>query len=506
MPSRRTRAGSTRQGSGVNALADGVPDDFARAAHLWLGDEAETFLQACARPPHLALRANSAKGGAAALLRALRRGEEWPRVPWWPDALLSPPVDAAREAAGVLARVGALYAQDPAALAAVAVLDPQPGERVLDLCAAPGGKSTAIADRMLNRGLLVANDVDARRARELARTLERWGVQKAAALTLTPERLAALAPCFFDRVLVDAPCSGEAMFARHDRAAADWSPAHVAGCAARQRRLLDVARGLAWPGGVLVYATCTFNPSENEEVIAAYLDAHPDDRLDDARTLLPMLAPGRPDLLTGAGPRAAELSRCGRLWPHRAPGAGHFVARIRVSSEPIRTDRAEQRRRDRHATAPKTTPDAELVAVRAAVEAAAPAMLSSDAALTIDGDHAYLVPGGLPPALREAALVPGLRVAERRGRTWRPAHALAMALRLDDARHVVPLDRAAADTLLTGRPVEIGHATADGLALATLDGYPLGWARARGGTLTPLIPKGLLAPSHAALSADPSRA
>ncbi len=88
MPSRRTRAGSTRQGSGVNALADGVPDDFARAAHLWLGDEAEAFLQACARPPHLALRANSAKGGAAALLRALRRGEEWPRVPWWPDALL----------------------------------------------------------------------------------------------------------------------------------------------------------------------------------------------------------------------------------------------------------------------------------------------------------------------------------------------------------------------------------------------------------------------------------
>ena len=129
-------------------------------------------------------------------------------MPWWPEALVPPPGEATRLAAHPLARVGALYAQDPAALAAVAALDPQPGERVLDLCAAPGGKSTAIADRMAGCGLLAGNDVDARRARDLEHTLERWGAAGAAVLALAPERLAALAPGFFDRVLVDAPCSG----------------------------------------------------------------------------------------------------------------------------------------------------------------------------------------------------------------------------------------------------------------------------------------------------------
>src|SRR5919204_2695225 len=171
----RRRVGPGAQAGVVPAL----PPDFVQAARIWLGDEADAFLAACAQPPRLAVRANALKGGVPALLRALGpAAATWPAVPWWPDALLPPPGDAAHLAAHLLARVGALYAQDSAALAAVAALDPQPGERVLDLCAAPGGKSTAIADRMAGRGptgvcntpltpLLVANDLDARRARDL---------------------------------------------------------------------------------------------------------------------------------------------------------------------------------------------------------------------------------------------------------------------------------------------------------------------------------------------------
>jgi 16S rRNA C967 or C1407 C5-methylase (RsmB/RsmF family)/NOL1/NOP2/fmu family ribosome biogenesis protein len=487
-----------RVGPGAQAgVLPALPPDFARAARIWLGDEADAFLAACAQPPRLTVRANALKGGLPALLRALGpAAATWPTLPWWPDALLPAPGDAARLAAHPLARVGALYAQDPAALSAVAALDPQPGERVLDLCAAPGGKSTAIADRMAGRGLLVGNDLDTRRARDLEHTLERWGAG-AAVLALAPERLAALAPGFFDRVLVDAPCSGEAMFARHPHAAAAWSREHVAGCAARQQLLIESARQLVRPGGVLVYATCTFNPVENEEVIARYLAAHAADALEDAARLLGV-SPGRPDLLTPAqaGPRGHELVRMARLWPHRDPGAGHSVALIRVAGDgTAQSPPPDARRLARPAREADRSAEA---AVRALAHAVAPG-LELRGRVVVRGDRAFLVPEALPVDLAEAAQAPGLRLAERRGRTWRPAHAVAMALQPAQARGAVHLDDTAAATFLTGRPVA---GPGEGLMLAAWHRYPLGWARARGGTLTPLLPTALRRPLTSAPTVD----
>lgn len=478
-----------------------LPPDFVRAAQEWLGDEVGAFLAACARPPALAIRANPLKGGLPALLPLLGPdAAAWPRLPWWPEALLPSPDEAAALAAHALARIGALYAQDPAALAAVAALDPQPGERVLDIAAAPGGKSSAIAGRMGGQGLLVANDVEPRRARELAHTLERWGTRNAAVLALAPERLALLAPGFFDRVLVDAPCSGEAMFARRPRAAVDWSSGHVAGCAARQRPLLDTARRLARPGGLLVYATCTFNPTENEGIIAAYLAAHPADTLDDLAARLPGAAPGQPDLLTesAVGPRAAELVRCARLWPQRGPGAGHFVAAIRVSADepdehrPMRAPRSPAARLPAGATrrparSADIRDDGDVAAVHELLAAVVPD-LNHSGRVAVRRDRAFLVPSLLPESLADVAMAPGLQVAERRGRTWRPAHALAMALRAHEAAAFINLDDDAALAFLGGRPTPGEGA---GLLLAVWHGYSLGWARARAGILTPLLPSGL---------------
>ena len=467
-----------------------LPPAFAAAASGWLGDETSAFLDACARPPRLAIRANTLKGGLAALDAA---PGEWPAVPWWPGALLPPTDEGARLASGQPARIGALYAQDPAALAAVAVLDPRPGERVLDLCAAPGGKSTAIADRLGAVGLLVANDVDAGRARELAWALERWGVANSATLSLTPERLASLATGQFDGVLVDAPCSGEAMFARHERAAADWSPAHVRGCAARQQPLLEAARRLARPGGRIVYSTCTFNPTENEGVIAAYLAAHPDDSLDDALAYAPDASAGRPDLLPDALSNP-NLARCARLWPHRVAGAGHFIARIRVAGE---TDTGKVTSRRGKARTPgrrEPTGEADIAGVRALIERFALAAWTARE-IVVRGDRAFLAADGLPANLLSAAFAPGISLAERRGRTWRPAHGLAMALRpaaVASARHLDAPDAAA---FLAGQPVaDPASDAAAGVALVAWRDYPLGWGRARDGTLTPLLPKGLLAP------------
>jgi len=471
-----------------------LPDDFVTSAHVWLGDAAAAFLAACARPPRLAMRANGLKGGLDALRRALPpEAAEWPRVPWWPQALLPPTGEDTRLAASTLARIGALYAQDPAALAAVAALDPRPGERVLDLCAAPGGKSTAIADRLRPTGLLVANDVDAGRARELGRTLERWGVTNSIVCALTPDRLAALARGFFDAVLVDAPCSGEAMFARRDRAAADWSPEHVRGCSLRQQGLLHAARALVQPGGRIVYSTCTFNPIENEAVIASYLAAHPHDALDDAPAYVAASSPGRPDLLPD-DVRRPDLVRCARLWPHLTPGAGHVVARIRIAAAPAPS---AARQRGRPADRGRTPVDADGAAVRAMVEPFAPGYIGGRE-ISVGGDRAFLVPGGLPHALVAAAFAPGLELAERRGRTWRPAHALAMALSPDGVGSTRALDDPAAALFLSGQPVDDPlRAEQSGIALVSWQGYPLGWGRSRGGILAPLLPKGLLTPPHA---------
>jgi len=463
-----------------------LPADFVAAAQAWLGEEAAEFLDALRAPPSLAVRPNAALGDTEALERVTGpAARAWPRVPWWPRAALPPVSEAAALAAGPLALLGAIYAQDAASLLAVAALDPRPGERILDLCAAPGGKSTAILDRLLGEGLLASNDIDRRRARDLVRTLEQWGARATIVSQCDPRQLAAAQEGFFDRVLVDAPCSGEAMFGRREFAGANWSLEHVQGCARRQQHLLESARQLVRPGGVLVYTTCTFNPRENEEVILAHLDRHGDDLLDDL-SQLPGVSPGRADLLPASG-RSAEVARCARIWPHRAPGMGHFAARIIVGDTPRAS--AGQRRPASQSHSPRSAADDESAAVKHVVAGVAPHLLNRDAALLLRGANAYLAPRGVPESLLNQAMVPGLHVAEKRGTTWRPAHALAKAIDRGTAARSVGLSDEAALAFLKGQPFPcIGG---DGLTLAIWMGLPLGWGRQRQGVLASLLPSGL---------------
>src|SRR5690606_26872149 len=148
-------------------------------------------------------------------------------------------------------------------------------ELVLDLAAAPGGKATTLAARMQGQGVLVANEVVRPRAWDLAENLERWGATNVLIMNEAPERLAEQWPGLFDRVVLDAPCSGEGMFRKLPAAREEWSPELVAGCALRQRGILATAARLVRPGGLLVYITCTFSPEENEAVVAQFLDEHP---------------------------------------------------------------------------------------------------------------------------------------------------------------------------------------------------------------------------------------
>ena len=211
----------------------------------WLGDDYAAFLASYDQPATNGLRANTLKIAPEAL-RA--------RLPFATEPLDWPPAAfrvAEEEQPGrhPYHAAGLYYLQDPSAMSVAGLLAPQPGERVLDLAAAPGGKATHLAALLLNQGLLVANEIHPHRVWDLAENLERWGAHNVAITGETPERLAERFPDFFDRVLLDAPCSGEGMFRKSDAARREWAPELVLGCATRQTAILDSGRAHAAPGG-----------------------------------------------------------------------------------------------------------------------------------------------------------------------------------------------------------------------------------------------------------------
>ena len=290
------------------------PAAFLDECREILKDEFPAFLRALALPPRRALRLNPQRNGAEqAAAPFLPDGA--PRVPWEPLGRYL--AADAKPGAGIAHAAGAFYLQDASAMAPVAALDPRPGERVLDLCAAPGGKSGQIAARLNGRGFLLSNEIEFSRARILLGNLERLGVTNAFVTSAPAEALARALPAFFDRVLVDAPCSGEGMFRRDPEAASQWNPDAPAGCAARQTAILNDAARMVRPGGKLVYSTCTFNRLENEGTVREFLRAHPD------------FEPDAFDL-PGVG---ASQDGCLRLWPHRIEGEGHFLARFTRKGE-----------------------------------------------------------------------------------------------------------------------------------------------------------------------------
>ena len=293
----------------IEMIDERYPAAFLDECREILKDEFPAFLRALALPPRRALRLNPQRNGAEqAAAPFLPDGA--PRVPWEPLGRYL--AADAKPGAGIAHAAGAFYLQDASAMAPVAALDPRPGERVLDLCAAPGGKSGQIAARLNGRGFLLSNEIEFSRARILLGNLERLGVTNAFVTSAPAEALARALPAFFDRVLVDAPCSGEGMFRRDPEAASQWNPDAPAGCAARQTAILNDAARMVRPGGKLVYSTCTFNRLENEGTVREFLRAHPD------------FEPDAFDL-PGVG---ASQGGCLRLWPHRIEGEGHFLARF----------------------------------------------------------------------------------------------------------------------------------------------------------------------------------
>ncbi|PID85677.1 MAG: SAM-dependent methyltransferase, partial [Chloroflexi bacterium] len=317
---------------------------------------------------------------------------------------------------------GLYYLQEPSAMAAAALLQPEPGDLVLDLAAAPGGKATHLVTLMQDQGLLVANDVHRGRAKILAENLERWGARHVMVTNNQPEQLARTFGSIFDKVLVDAPCSGEGMFRKQGGFA--WGEEMVAACSRRQSAVLETAVSLVRPGGMLAYATCTFSPEEDEQVVARFLAAHPQFSLCQPPAYVgfqsgePAWADGNPD-----------LSRAVRLWPHHFQGEGHFIALFQHQGEPS------------IAALPRSHKKPHMFPTRAQrqlwqdFEREHLNVSWEDERLQVVNGR-YLI---LPPAIQLPTqglhlLRLGLNLGELRQNHFKPAHALALALIPDEIK------------------------------------------------------------------------
>ena len=305
-----------------------LPQDFTKRIKYMLGEEYEAFRESYKYEKYQAFRINGLKGSPERFLQhygdifrqAGQAEESFVPVPWCSTGWYYP-ADI-RMGKYPYHEAGVYYIQEPSAMAPAEYLAAKPGERVLDLCGAPGGKSTQIAASMQGQGVLVCNEIHPARAKILSENIERMGVRNAIVTNESPDALSRIFVNYFDKIMVDAPCSGEGMFRKNPEARQEWSTENVGLCAERQAEILEAAAGMLKPGGRMVYSTCTFSPEENEDSISRFLHRHEEFYIEEV-PMFDGMVPGNPEWCS----RPAEhIERTIRLWPHKVRGEGHFLA------------------------------------------------------------------------------------------------------------------------------------------------------------------------------------
>ncbi len=538
-----------------------LPKEFKNRMKALLGDEYEAFAEAFEKESGVkGLRFSMSRlpenKSPEDVLRSVfstgeengfeNREKEYEKIPWstagyyWEEAALKPedttdlagrrPEDdserkTVRPGKSIYHEAGAFYMQEPSAMVVATLADVKPGEKVLDLCAAPGGKSTALGDALRGEGVLVSNEIHPSRAKILSENIERMGIGNAMVLNETPEKIAALFPEFFDCVVVDAPCSGEGMFRKEEAALSEWSPENVLMCSVRQRDILKEAVKCVSPGGRLIYSTCTFAPAEDEENIAWFLREYPD--------FHPAEIPDsiKEHVSFGRLENSMEpMAGCIRIWPHKQKGEGHFAAVLlrdgNVVSSGLDAENGSERivsfgrnaengkekkygknrksdKKDRGkniALSREQRESFEIFAKEALTESGRAKFTEvntyspeDEKTAVLFGDNLYLEPfyfSGKGVKIERAGLQVGTFAKNR----FEPSMALARALSPKDFKNVLSLSEDQKDlatAYLSGEQLSGISTDFKGWTLVTYDGYTLGFGKASNGVLKNHYPKGL---------------
>ena len=397
-----------------------LPQAFLDRMEQMLGGEYPAFLQSYEKERYQALRVNPLKADRdvfeAAAPFTLRP------VAWEPNGFYygkeAAPGKHPYHAAGVY------YIQEPSAMAPAAYLDAQPGEKILDLCAAPGGKSTQIAAAMRGEGLLISNEIHPARAKILSENIERMGIQNAMVTNESPQSLAKVFEAYFDRIMVDAPCSGEGMFRKNADACDEWSPENVVLCAERQAEILECAASMLRPGGRMVYSTCTFAPEENEGTISQFLAKHPEFEIADVMHY-PQMSSGVAAWTSDPQP---GLERTIRLFPHRVDGEGHYLA-VLTKAGSVSENYEGYCARGMEKGIPERDAKEYLDFAKETLRN------KPEGNLIRFGEQLYLAPENMPSTKGLKVLRPGLHLGTMKKNRFEPSHALALALRSEDVLH-----------------------------------------------------------------------
>ncbi|HCF14973.1 MAG TPA: hypothetical protein DER19_02450 [Eubacterium sp.] len=478
-----------------------LPIEFEKKMKAFLGNEWEEFLYSYDNNRFQALRFNTLKVGKnksveeeiAGIMDKLCIPMD-KKVTWANDAYYYD--EEKRPGKHPYHEMGLYYIQEPSAMSAAALLAPKPGMRVLDLCAAPGGKSTQLATYLGDSGLLVSNEINTQRSRILSQNIERMGIKNAIVTNEDSFVLASHFPSFFNAIQVDAPCSGEGMFRKLPEAVNEWSPQNVEICAARQKEILDNAATMLKAGGTIVYSTCTFSQEENEDVIEHFLESHPDFTLEEME----------------------------RFWPHKVDGEGHFVAKLvrrgsvnefdadyevceencnKVEDTGLKADRKTKKNKNnknrKNETKTALTKENMKLLSEFLDETVSEDMAAwiKNARLVMFGEQLYRLPDMEVDIKGLKVQRAGLHIGEFKKQRFEPSHSLALALKYSEAKNVVKLtcDDPQTTGFFNGQSVMLSDGQVaeckKGWVLVCVDGYPAGWGKVNGAQVKNHYPKGL---------------
>ena len=497
-----------------------LPVDYQKKIQNLLGEDYENYLNSFAHTGRQAIRVNQLKTEPAEFLRRFHDvhhhnepsspSEEkgslfltdslFCPVPWCGTGYIYEGTD--RLSLHPYYQAGLYYIQDPSAMAPAAFLPVKPGERVLDLCAAPGGKTTALGAALQGKGVLIANDISASRCRALLKNVQLAGLPNVIITCERPDRLAARLPEYFDKILVDAPCSGEGMFRKDPAMVHSWSPEEVDRYSSLQKEILAAAARMLKPGGCILYSTCTYSPEENEQVVETLL-------ADGTFTLMPLPAyagvdQGHPEWsLSGR----KELTFCRRFWNHRVQGEGQFAALIkknifnnidtracRYKEEDYKKKNGGRSKRSAQGRQKGSVPEefAAFINHIHPLSGEDSFLLSladgsgSDDRLTRIDERIFLLPENAPDLNHIRVISSGLHLGSCRKNRFEPGQALALALKAEEYDQVlrIPSGDARIDRYLRCETIDAEDCPGyDGWCLICVDDYPLGWGKVQKGRI-----------------------
>ena len=455
-----------------------LPQAFLSRMEEMLKDEFRDFLESYQAPRQYGLRINTKKTSPEKFMEI--SPFQLTSIPWVENGFFYSSED--RPSRHPYYQAGLYYLQEPSAMTPASRLPIHPGELVLDLCAAPGGKATELGSRLQGQGLLVANDISASRAKALMRNLELWGIDNSLVTTETPKRLAEVFPEYFHKILIDAPCSGEGMFRKEPDVAKTWDPSRPEYFSSLQKEIVSRGISMLRPGGMMLYSTCTFSPQENEGVISYILENFPQMKLLDIPGY-EGFSKGRPQW----GNHGPRLEKCVRIFPHHMAGEGHFLALFQKDGLP----------------SPQVS---ERGFEKGKIEKSSRLLLEDffkDFSTVLDmsrvevrGDHVYYLPETGPESVKGVKFLRwGLYLGQLKKNRFEPGQPLAMVLSAEDYSRVLNLapDDQRAQRYLKGETLlldETESAPGPGWYLVCISGYPLGWGKVSGNQLKNKYPAG----------------